>query len=153
MKLIYTNEAYIQFKDLLLIINSADSYPIIFLELLNNKEFIKQQKLNDFIKFDNFNIIEYLKTVDWIIDYHEYENLDEVDLLKKIENSLEELNRTVNIYMVLDDSENMKIKYFKKSYQKLENKIGDLKEVLLYKNKKSNLKFPHNNIVSYTNLN
>ncbi len=153
MKLICTNEAYIQFKDLLLIINSADSYPVIFLELLNDDKFIKEQKLEDFIKFDNFNIIEYLKTLDWLVDYYQYENQDMDELINEINENVLKLNRTVNIYMSLDDNEISKNRYFKKQYQMLENKITDLKEILLYKNNNSTLKIPSSENTNFRYLN
>lgn len=97
MKIITDNAVYIQKVDLEFFKYELRSLPkFISLKIFENKEIdMDDYEKYDFLKFEDEEIIEFLKKIDWIIDYDLVKNLTD-DEIREIGRTYAEKFESVN---------------------------------------------------------
>jgi len=125
MKIIRENACYIQRKDLAFLQEIADCIPATIYE----KVFIPNQVITvnggnreDFIKFDQPHEINYFKDIDWMLDYDQVKDLEDVDLWIYAQNISHELHFNKGSYQRMSNDE-------KEKYQRLMDRCDQLEHL------------------------
>lgn len=98
----------------------------------------------DFIRIDKSNLVDYIKELDWIVDYSSFENLSE-DVLTEIKNNYErEFTKGFLVYSkkLLRIKDKVVTNRIKKDLEKLEYKYFSIIDVMYAKIGKSPELFP-----------
>lgn len=145
MKIITENNAYIQKNDIAYLNNTTLPIPAsIFLAIFSEGVvMITDLNRNDFLEFTNPDDIEYLKSLDWIIDYNEvkdYSLAQLQDLGASILGELHQLNDTISLY---SESENENKAELELKHELLKYKLMSLRDISLYKQGKLKLELPN----------
>ena len=90
MKLIIDKCIYIQKKDLIYLCYYNSDIPYSILLKINNILINNKNNINEFIKFDEEKELEYFKKIDWILDFNEIKDLNNIEIENFKENILSE---------------------------------------------------------------
>lgn len=132
MKIISNNAAYIQKNDINYLIQN-DIIPEAMINKIckdSNDEDVENKY--DFIKFTDFETVEFLKNLDCIIDYFRIKDLDENDIVKLGKIIVEKKKEINSILKTMneDEKENSSLT---KQYNFLNTKLLSLKDALWIK--------------------
>lgn len=132
MKIISNNAAYIQKNDINYLIQN-DIIPEAMINKIckdSNDEDVENKY--DFIKFTDFETVEFLKNLDCIIDYFRIKDLDEKDIVKLGKIIVEKKKEINSILKTMneDEKENSSLT---KQYNFLNTKLLSLKDALWIK--------------------
>lgn len=132
MKIISNNAAYIQKNDINYLIQN-DIIPEAMINKIckdSNDEDVENKY--DFIKFTDFETVEFLKNLDCIIDYFRIKDLDEKDIVKLGKIIVEKKKEINSILKTMNDDEK-KNSSLTKQYNFLNTKLLSLKDALWIK--------------------
>ena len=134
MKIITEDAVYVQKKDIAFLTHKNIEIP----ESLFNKIFCDGVVVGNtdsykFYKFQDKEIVEFFKQLDWIIDYNDVKNINEEEFLQWEQKLIEEKNELENNHneSLLDDD--IKIYDMILQHEKLQHKIYSLRDILLLK--------------------
>ena len=137
MKVVRDNIIYVQRSDILMIC-LTDNVPESIIYSQFGKGVVKTDStnINDFIKFEKENEIEFFKQADWIIDYDELKELSDDEIDNFINNIYKEIKELRIKYASLDDFEKITNRDIIFRSKLLEYKTESL-EKLKFSNRKS----------------
>lgn len=151
MRIVRDGVVYLQIRDVSYLLNTRklellknESFAFVFREACGEKEFfiVDGDNLNNFIAFRTPESIDYLKSIDDIVDYDEIKDLDceEMDALRVcIINEKNEIASKVN--MMSEEEQNEHPELFIR-YRTLATKYQSLKDVYRFKRGKAKLVLP-----------
>jgi hypothetical protein len=137
MKIITKGGVYVQKKDIYFLKQSNLIIPSsIFMKILRKKitliDDIEKSK-NDFVKFTNLEEIEFFSGIDWMIDYYEFKDLLEdeiIELEQVILGEMEEIAGKFNAMTENKKKDNINMFF---QFRLLDFKINSLREILDFK--------------------
>jgi hypothetical protein len=137
MKIITKGGVYVQKKDIYFLKQSNLIIPSsIFMKILRKKitliDDIEKSK-NDFVKFTNLEEIEFFSGIDWMIDYYEFKDLLEdeiIELEQVILGEMEEIADKFNAMTENKKKDNINMFF---QFKLLDFKINSLREILDFK--------------------
>lgn len=140
MKIITSEAIYIQKKDLFFLNQTNLSIPssISLNAFYYETTIIDDDDIYEFIKFEEEIEIDFLKKIDWIVDYNNLKDLEEYQIIKLIEDVGKEKNNIFKKY----NNNIIKNKDLLLRYEQLEFKITTLIEILWLKQGHIKLNFP-----------
>ncbi len=145
MKIINNNkeELFLQLKDITFLHDldfdiPDDIYKIIFA----NFEDYRNRNKNTFIKFEDQSVINFINSLDFIISWTLYSELSMEDVLNDIRHGDISYRALIKGYNRMSDVEKEYDAETLNNIKKLNHKLNDLKDILDYKNGKSNIPFP-----------
>lgn len=144
MKIIAENKIFVQKNDIAYL-NSTDlDIPAsIILEVYGKGlTIIDDSNRYEFIKYEQPHEIEFLKNLDFIVDYNEFKDLSEneiIEIAKEIIKKRNELARTFNKMDKNKRKKNINILY---ECEKLDFKINSIRDIIWFKNGDLNIKLP-----------
>ena len=128
MKIITDNAAFIQKNDIYYLVQN-DIIPKSLTDRICNEFSINNY---DFIKFTDFEIVEFLKNLDCIIDYSRLNDLSEKDIVNLSKFIVEKIKKISDDLKSMKESE-IKVSSLTKQYNFLNTKLLSLKDALWIK--------------------
>jgi hypothetical protein len=157
MKIITKGGVYVQKKDIYFLKQSNLIIPSsIFMKILRKKitliDDIEKSK-NDFVKFTNLEEIEFFSGIDWMIDYYEFKDLLEdeiIELEQVILGEMEEIAGKFNAMTENKKKDNINMFF---QFRLLDFKINSLREILDFKKGSIFIRLPSKveYLISYDN--
>jgi len=134
MKIINEDVVYVQKKDIAFLTHKNIEIP----ESLFNKIFCDGLVVGNtdgykFYKFQDKEIVEFFKQLDWIIDYNDVKNINEEEFLQWEQKLIEEKNELENNHNECLFDDDIKIYDMILQHGKLQHKIYSLRDILLFK--------------------
>lgn len=145
MKIIRENEAYVQLDDMTTIMEAPNHVPISILEEVFNVGAVVVTDFNrfQFVRFTEPEQIEFLKGLDYLVDYEEVKGLETKDdyiaLGREIESEKRHLAET---FCSLCDAEKEANKEMLAQCNLLERKLNSLRNVLWFNQGKIPMSLP-----------
>lgn len=131
MKIIDKDCVYVQKKDLLFLYKMTFFVPSsIFIKIFKNSFKIDDNTKNDFIKIDEPEQIEFIKKIDWVIDYNEIKDKSLEEVLNLCQNVALERNELASRFDFVSEEE---CEYIDNQCEILDYKIYSLREILWFK--------------------
>lgn len=135
-------KAYVQLNDIMELIQTNNPIPASIIDKVFGREMIivDDENRDNFVEFDDPTEIEFLRSIEWIIDYKKYRDLtkDELELL--IKENIKDSNEIATKYNTLSYEEKLKDLDLHQKYNALRLKDEDLKK--LYSMKKGEYQPP-----------
>lgn len=123
---------YVQKGDMAYVTHSCDTFPGALLDdFFSEMVIINGDNRNEFVRFTNPSEIEFFENQDWIINYREFVNLTEEEIIAKGKEVIDELNEVAQKHNESKDAEE-KDKLYRR-HELLEYKLQSIKEFLWYK--------------------
>ena len=136
-------EIFLQIEDILFLYSlelsmSNDIKKVLFANINEYKDLSKDK----FIKFNSYDLINFVNGLDFIISwnlYSEYDKEDVLTILRHESITYQSLSNTYNMMSDIDKEYNENILY---DLKKINHKIDDLRSIVNYKSGKSNIELP-----------
>ena len=143
MKIITDNSVYVQRKDLkFLNTNICIEMPETIICKMFEDSFKSIKSDEDFIKFEDDFDMEFLKDIDWIINYNDVKDLTEEELIELGEKVTEQKNELSNTFYSMDINGRLKNFDIVARCDLLKYKMQSLADVIFYKRGKLDIKLP-----------
>lgn len=143
MKIITDNSVYVQRKDLkFLNTNICIEMPETIICKMFEDSFKSIKSDEDFIKFEDDFDMEFLKDIDWIINYNDVKSLTEEELIELGEKVTEQKNELSNKFYSMDINGRLKNFDIVARCDLLKYKMQSLADVIFYKRGKLDIKLP-----------
>jgi len=143
MKIITDNSVYVQRKDLkFLNTNICIKMPETIICKIFEDSFKSIKSDEDFIKFEDDFDMEFLKDIDWIINYNDVKDLTEEELIELGEKVTEQKNELSNKFYSMDINGRLKNFDIITRCDLLKYKMQSLADVIFYKRGKLDIKLP-----------
>ena len=113
------NELYIQLMDIEYMNKKNMDIPLNVKQLFNKYNNMYKYNKYDFIKISEEEIIKYIQSLDFILDYNEYINMDYQSIKYKVQEIYDEMGKILDYYSSLSiDEKKMNLKLRKEYYNK-----------------------------------
>ena len=128
MKILMNDRIFVQIKDIAFLIHvfpyiSQDCPKQLLKKCFSKVLICNEENKYNFIEFNDIEEIEFLDSLNFIVNYYDYESLDFKEIIRNIENIGNELNNIVDKYQDLD----------KKTQEKQYDKFTYLFELKYYR--------------------
>ena len=137
-------KAYVQFNDIMELIQTNNPIPASIIDKVFGREMliVDDENRDNFVEFDDPTEIEFLRSIEWIIDYKKYRDLtkDELELL--IKENIKDSNEIATKYNTLSYEEKLKDLDLHQKYNALRLKEEDLKKLYFMKKGEYQPPFP-----------
>lgn len=133
MKIILDNVAFIQKNDIYYLVQN-DIIPKSLIDRIFKaiNSDVNMENKYDFVKFTDFEIVEFLKNLDCIIDYFRLKDLKESDIVNLSKIIVEKMKKINDDLKSMKENE-IKISSLTKQYNFLNTKLLSLKDALWIK--------------------
>lgn len=145
MKIITNNAVYVQKKDILYLLKNNLPLPK---QLFKNEKsifIIDDANKYDFVKFENPNIINFFRNLDWIIDYNSVKDLSYFKILELGENINQKRNQLTMQFNSLSKEDRKSHLDIMDECKLLDFKIEGLRDFLWFKQGYLQMNLPENN--------
>lgn len=119
-------KVYVQLIDLMMLLTCGIDIPKSVMEKDSKKmyDYIDMFLENDnnkyqFIGFDDPKAVSFFQSLDWIIDYREYEKMDDVDIIHRMDDINQEVELLKEIYDHMSDDEKIKNPFCFQKYRQV----------------------------------
>lgn len=144
MKVVTENAVYVQKGDINYLFHSDMSMPKSIFDKVYGQGIviINNNNKNHFIEFNEPEEIEFLKGVDWIVDYNEIRDLSEEEIIALGQSIAEEKNTIANKYNAMSSEEQEENKNMELLCELLDYKMYTLRDILWFKQGHIKMKLP-----------
>ena len=134
---------YVQIEDLMKLYNSDSVIPAsIFDKVFSEPIVVDDRNRYEFVEFSDKEDVEFLKSIEWIIDCKKYMKAN----INKVHNEyihvLNEINRISAIFNQLSNEEKIKNERLVNDYDALNYKLDALGSIIQFRNGKLDIPFP-----------
>ncbi len=137
-------KVYVQKGDLVFFLKGTEKIPLhsTILDVIIDDNFkVTDENRHDFVEFTSPIDVAFFKNCDWIVDYHDFDNMTEEEIENCRHKMIEERNGLAKSYNGLSAEEGRKqLSQVFNKIELLEYKIFSIKEIIMHK--KGYLKFP-----------
>lgn len=135
MKIIKDNVIYIQNNDIIQLNHSDMDIPAsIFMKIFGNGiVIIDDSNRYEFVSFTEPEEIEFLRNIDWILDYDEVKDLSEEEIITLAEKIMSERNELANKFLSMTESEKEKNIAMVDQCELINHKMFSLRDFLWFK--------------------
>lgn len=144
MKIVTDKKVYVQKNDIAYL-NQTD-LPIpasIFMKVFGHGiVIIDDRNRYEFIEFTEPEEIEFIKKIDWMIDYNEIKDLSEEELMELGNHIAEESNKIARKYNAMTTEKRKQNQHLVFEHELLEFKMRSLKDIILYKRGELKINLP-----------
>lgn len=144
MKIIMNDCVYVQKHDLKhCCMYMWNREPTLFFKVFR-KDIIMVNDSNryEFVKFDDYDVIEYFKNLDWIVDYNSVKDLNKIGFVTLGEEIVIEMQKLSNKLNAMSKEELENHLDMVTEYEKLEYKMCSLRDIIWYKQGKIKMTLP-----------
>lgn len=144
MKIITNNSIYVQKNDIAYLNSSTLEIPAsIFMKVFNKDVvIIDDSNRYEFVEFNAPEEIEFLKNIDWIIDYNEVKNLSLEEIISLGQNIADEKNSIARHFNSMELEERKENMNMVSECENLDFKIYSLRDFLWFKQGHLNFDLP-----------
>ena len=123
---------YVQKGDLMYVTHNCDSMPAALMEdFFSDIVIINGDNRNEFVRFTNPSEVEFFRKQEWIIDYRDFRNLSEDEIMNKGKEVIDKLNAVAEAFNASKNEAKREKLY--NEHELLEYRLQCVKEFLWYK--------------------
>ena len=138
-----TEKIYVQMEDLMRLYNSDSVIPAsIFDKVFSEPVVVDDNNRHDFVEFSDKEDVNYLKSIEWIIDCKKYMKANINKVSNEYVHVLNELNKISALYNQLSDDEKKDNEYLVSNYDYLNYKLNALRDIIQFRNGNLYIPFP-----------
>lgn len=136
-------KVYVQMNDIMMLNQTDLTIPAtIYLKIFNGIVIVDDSNRMNFVEFTDPKEIEFFKKLDWIIDYKEFRDLSEDEIIAKRQEIANELNEIANEYNNMSDEEKKENQHLPMKHELLKYKFHYFAEILWIKQGHIQMPFP-----------
>ena len=150
MKVFANDKVYVQKEDLACLFRNIpkEEIPLSIIQKgnmdsLSRPFMISGENQYEFVEFSTPIEISFFKRCDWIVDYHFFDDMKEVDINNYRSSIIDQRNKVAKAYSELSENHgNERLLKVVREIQLMEYKIWSIKEVILFKHGYIKFKLP-----------
>lgn len=112
MKVFTDNKVYVQNNDLQYLLSNCDGLPIpssIINKVFGDVFIVTDSNRYEFVEFSNHEDVEFFRSCDWIIDYHDFDKMTEKEIINYASQINDKRNELAEKFNNLPEKEQKKI--------------------------------------------
>ena len=138
------NAVYVQKNDIGYLNNYENDIPAsIFMQVFGNGiVIINDSNRYEFEKFDKAHEIEFIKSLDWMVDYNSVKDLSDEEIIKMGQDIFEKRNKIAHEFLAMSEEERNKHTDMPVQCELLDFKAYSLRDILWFKQGHLNITLP-----------
>ena len=123
---------YVQKSDMMYVTHNCDSFPAALMEdFFSDIVIINGDNRNEFVRFTDPSEVDFFRKQEWIIDYRDFRNLSEAEIMDMGTSTIDELNAVAEEFNGTKNEKKKEELY--KKHELLDYKFNSIREFLWFK--------------------